>query len=313
MLDFPPQNFYTHSMIYSARFALLMLCSLLSSAAAENPIIKLWANGAPGNEPKLEAEKDMTKESENLVAGKRLIRLGNVSEPTLTVYPAPKNKAHGGAVLVCPGGAYHILALDLEGTEVCERLNDLGFTAILLKYRVPRRPGVEKHAAPLQDAQRAMGIVRQHASEWNIDSDRIGVLGFSAGGHLAAVLSTGPQERTYPKVDEADSLGARPSFTVLVYPGYLVEENDRTQIAPELVVTKDTPQAFIVMSADDPVKVENALVYASALQSEKIPFELHIYPTGGHGYGLRKTDAPVTTWPDRLEEWVKSRGLNKKK
>ena len=300
-------------MIYSAPVALILLCGVLVNVdAAEKREIKLWPNGAPGNEPKLEAEKDMTKESENLVAGKRLIRLGNVSEPSLTVYPAPKDKAHGGAVLVCPGGGYHILALDLEGTEVCERLNEMGFTAILLKYRVPRRQGVEKHAAPLQDAQRAMGIIRQHASEWNIDQKRIGVLGFSAGGHLAAVLSTGPEERTYPKVDDADSLSARPSFTVLIYPGYLVEEKDTTKIASELVINKDTPQAFIAMSADDPVKVENALVYGSELQKAKVPFELHIYPTGGHGYGLRKTEAPVTTWPDRLEDWFASRGLNKK-
>ena len=300
-------------MIYSARVALILLCGVLVNVdAAEKREIKLWPNGAPGNEPKLEAEKDMTKESENLVAGKRLIRLGNVSEPSLTVYPAPKDKAHGGAVLVCPGGGYHILALDLEGTEVCERLNEMGFTAILLKYRVPRRQGVEKHTAPLQDAQRAMGIIRQHASEWNIDQKRIGVLGFSAGGHLAAVLSTGPEDRTYPKVDDADSLSARPSFTVLIYPGYLVEEKDTTKIASELVINKDTPQAFIAMSADDPVKVENALVYGSELQKAKVPFELHIYPTGGHGYGLRKTEAPVTTWPDRLEDWLKSRGLNKK-
>jgi acetyl esterase/lipase len=301
-------------MNYSARLAPLLLCSaFITLSAAEKPVVKLWPNGVPGNEPKLEAEKDMTKESENLVAGRRLIRLGNVSDPTLTVFPAPKEKAHGGAVLVCPGGGYHILALDLEGTEVCERLNEMGFTAILLKYRVPRRQGVEKHAAPLQDAQRAMGIIRQHASEWNIDSDRIGVLGFSAGGHLAAVLSAGPQDRTYPNIDKADSLSARPSFTVLIYPGYLVDENDKTKIAPELVITKETPQAFIAMSADDPVKVENALVYATALQQEKIPFELHIYPTGGHGYGLRKTEAPVTTWPDRLEDWFKSRALNKRK
>ena len=300
-------------MIYSARVALILLCGVLVNVdAADKREIKLWPNGAPGNEPKLEAEKDMTKESENLVAGKRLIRLGNVSEPSLTVYPAPKDKAHGGAVLVCPGGGYHILALDLEGTEVCERLNEMGFTAILLKYRVPRRQGVEKHTAPLQDAQRAMGIIRQHASEWNIDQKRIGVLGFSAGGHLAAALSTGPEDRTYPKVDDADSLSARPSFTVLIYPGYLVEEKDTTKIASELVINKDTPQAFIAMSADDPVKVENALVYGSELQKAKVPFELHIYPTGGHGYGLRKTEAPVTTWPDRLEDWFASRGLNKK-
>ncbi|MGZ8939326.1 MAG: alpha/beta hydrolase [Limisphaerales bacterium] len=299
----------------SLRIALLGLCSWSFVCAAEKPQeLRLWPKdkGAPGNEPKLEPERDMTKDSENQVAGRRLIRLGNVSEPTITLYPAPKDKAHGGAILVCPGGAYHILALDLEGTEVCERLNEMGFTAILLKYRVPRRPGLEKHAAPLQDAQRAMGLIRQHASEWNIDPQRIGVLGFSAGGHLAAAVSTGPHERTYEKIDEADSLNARPNFSVLIYPGYLVDEKDKTKIASELVITKDTPQAFIAMTADDAVKVENALVYATELQKEKIPFELHIYPTGGHGYGLRKTDDPVTTWPDRLQDWLKARGFAKK-
>ena len=295
------------------RVVVLGLCSLsLVCAAEKRQEIRLWPKGAPGNEPKLEAEKDMTKESDNQIAGRRLIRLGNVSDPTITVYPAPKEKAHGGAILVCPGGAYHILALDLEGTEVCERLNEMGFTAVLLKYRVPRRQGIEKHAAPLQDAQRAMGLIRKHAAEWNIDEKRIGVLGFSAGGHLAAALSTGPQERTYEKIDEADALNARPNFTVLIYPGYLVQENDKTQIARDLVITKESPQAFIAMTADDPVKVENALVYAAELQKHKVPFELHVYPTGGHGYGLRKTDDPVTSWPERLEEWFKARGLTKK-
>jgi acetyl esterase/lipase len=286
---------------------------MIQSATAADIVFPLWPKGAPGNEPKLEVERDMTRESDNEIAGRRLIRLGNVSNPTLTVYPAPKEKAHGGAVLVCPGGGYHILALDLEGTEVCERLNQMGFTAVLLKYRVPRRSGIEKHAAPLQDAQRAIGIIRQHAKEWNIDPDRLGILGFSAGGHLAAVTSTGPAQRTYQSIDQADHFSSKPNFTVLIYPGYLVDENDNTKIAPELVINKDTPQAFIAMTADDSVKVENALVYASALQKEKIPFELHIYPTGGHGYGLRKTDLPVTSWPDRLDEWFKSRGLSQKK
>ena len=147
-----------------------------------------------------------------------------------------------------------------------------------------------------------MGLIRQHAAKWNIDEKRIGVLGFSAGGHLAAVLSTGPAERTYEKVDEADSLSVRPNFSVLIYPGYLVAETDKTTLAPELTISKDTPQAFIAMTADDPVKVENAMVYAAALQKEKVPFELHIYPTGGHGYGLRKTDDPVTTWPEPFDD-----------
>ena len=295
--------------------ALGFLVVSVSLAAAENakrPEIHLWPKGAPGKEPKLEAEKDMTKESENKVAGRRLIRLGKVSDPTITVYPAPKEKANGGAVLVCPGGAYHILALDLEGTEVCERLNEMGFTAVLLKYRVPRRPGPEKHAAPLQDAQRALGLIRQHARQWGIDQKRIGVLGFSAGGHLAAVLSAGPEERTYEKIDEADALSFKPNFTVLIYPGYLTGEKGGPTLAPEFNVSKETPQAFIAMTADDPVRVENALVYTAALQKEKVPVELHVYPTGGHGYGLRKTDEPVTSWPERLEEWFQARGLSRK-
>lgn len=299
-------------MKFFSRVALLGLCSLsLVCAAEKRQEIRLWPKGAPGKEPKLGPEKDMTKDSDNQIAGGRVIRLGNVTDPTITVFPAPKEKSHGGAVLVCPGGAYHILALDLEGVEVCERLNEMGFTAILLKYRVPRRQGVEKYIAPLQDAQRAMGLIRKNAVEWQIDEKRVGVLGFSAGGHLAAVLSTGPRERIYEDFDEPYSLSARPAFTVLVYPGYLVQENDKTQLSPELLITKDTPQAFIAMTADDPVKVENALVYASALQKEKVPFELHIYPRGGHGYGLRKTDDPVTSWPDRLQEWFKAQGLAK--
>jgi acetyl esterase/lipase len=300
-----------HCRVLTLLFSAVAFCA--ATAAAAQPQIKLWPNGVPGNEPKLEAERDMTKESDGKIADRAVIRLGNVSEPTITIYPAPQEKANGGAVLVCPGGGYHILAMDLEGTEVCERLNEMGFTAVLLKYRVPRRSGIEKHTAPLQDAQRAMGLIRKKASELGIDANRIGVLGFSAGGHLAAALSTGPQERTYEKVDEADVLNFKPNFTVLIYPGYLVDEKDKTKIASDLTITKETPQAFIAMTADDPVKVENGLVYASELQKMKVPFELHIYPTGGHGYGLRKTKDPVTTWDERLREWFTARGLTRSK
>jgi acetyl esterase/lipase len=290
----------------------LLLVFSLSAADQKRIEMELWPGEVPGPEPKLEAERDMTKDTEDKIAGRRLIRLGNVSKPTLTVYPASQHNSNGAAVLVCPGGGYHILAMDLEGTEVCERLNEMGFTAVLLKYRVPRRPNREKHDAPLQDAQRAMSLTRKNAAEWGIDPKRIGVLGFSAGGHLAAIVSTGPQERTYPKIDAADESNSRPDFTVLIYPGYLASETDRSQISSELRIGKETPQAFIAMSADDPVHVENALTYAAALQKEKIPFALHIYPTGGHGYGLRKTDEPVTAWPDRLEEWFKSREISRK-
>jgi acetyl esterase/lipase len=291
---------------------LLIVGSSLWASDLKRTEIELWPREVPGPEPKLEAERDMTKETENKIAGRRLIRLGNVSKPSITVYSAPKDKANGAAVLVCPGGGYHILAMDLEGTEVCDRLNEMGFTAVLLKYRVPRRAERGKHDAPLQDAQRAMSLIRQNAAEWGINGNRIGVLGFSAGGHLAAVLSNGPEERTYAQIDGADEQSFRPNFTILIYPGYLANEKELTQLSPELKITKESPQAFIAMSADDPVKAENALVYAAALQKEKVPYALHIYPTGGHGYGLRRTDEPVTTWPDRLEEWLNSRGISRK-
>jgi acetyl esterase/lipase len=298
-----------HQVLVIATMAVLLP---LQSRSAEERIIKhLWPKGAPGETAKLGPEADTTKESDGKVGGKRLIRLGNVSDPTITLYPAPADKATGAAILVCPGGAYQILAMDLEGTEVCERLNSMGVTAVLLKYRVPRRANLEKHAAPLQDAERAMSLIRQHADEWKIDCKRIGVLGFSAGGHLAAVLSNLTGERTYPKQDAADELSYHPNFTVLIYPAYLTPDKDGSKLSPELSVTQKTPQAFIAMAADDPVRVENALTYAAELKKHNVPFELHIYPTGGHGYGLRKTSEQVTTWPDRLEGWFSARGLLK--
>lgn len=293
---------------------LLLLALSLSDAAFSadaHPTIELWPNGAPDEAAKLPSEQDTTKETDGKIAGQRLIRLGNVSNPTIAVYPAPADKASGVAVMVCPGGGYHILAMDLEGTEVCKRLNAMGITGILLKYRVPKRPDAERYAPPLQDAQRALGLIRQHAGEWKIDPHRIGVLGFSAGGNLAAILSSQYEGRKYTKIDTADDWSCRPDFTVLIYPAYLTAENDITRLAPEITVNANTPQAFIVMAQDDPVRAENALGYAYALTKQKIACELHIYPTGGHGYGLRKTEEAVTTWPERLQDWFISRGLLK--
>jgi acetyl esterase/lipase len=247
-----------------------------------------------------------------LIAGKLVIRLGNVSKPTIRIYRPPADKDTGAAVLVFPGGGYHILAMDLEGTEVCDWLNSIGVTGVLLKYRVPKREGLEKHAAPLQDAQRALGLVREHAKEWGIDPQRIGVLGFSAGGHLAAALSKNCDERTYPAMDAADKLSCRPDFQVLIYPGGLTKKDEGDKVAPEVVVTTNTPPTFIAMAADDPVRVENALYYALALRNAKVPVELHVYPTGGHGYGLRSSKEVVTTWPQRATDWMRSRGFLQK-
>jgi len=275
--------------------------------------VALWSATAPGDQRGLSEEKDTSEPGKGLVAGRPLIRLGNVSTPTLQVFRPPADKDTGASVLVCPGGGYSILALDLEGTEVCEWLNSIGVTGVLVKYRVPKREGRPAHSAPLQDAQRALGLTRFHAKEWGLDPARIGILGFSAGGHLAAVASNNHRERSYPVVDNADKVSCRPDFTVLIYPAYLTDKDKNDSVRPELPVVSDTPQTFIAMSQDDPVRVENVLGYATALQKAKVPMELHIYPTGGHGYGLRRTTEDVTTWPARLGDWMKSRKLLERK
>ena len=281
-------------------------------AADTAPVFPLWPGTPPGETNVIGEEKDMTKPSEGLVAGQRVIRLGNISTPTITLYRAPKDKDTGAAVVVFPGGGYNILAWDLEGTEVCEWLNSIGVNAVLLKYRVPKRPAFERHAPPLQDAQRALGLVRSRAKEFGFDPARIGVLGFSAGGHLAAALSASVAQRTYPAVDAADAVSCRPDFSVLIYPAYLTLKDEGDKINPVTAVTSNTPPAFIAMTQDDGVRVETALYYAAALQQAKVPFELHIYPKGGHGYGLRRTENPVTAWNERAAEWMKGRGLLKK-
>jgi acetyl esterase/lipase len=282
-------------------------------AAEKAPEIPLWPGTAPGDKEDLGEERDTTKPSEGLVAGRRLIRLGNVSRPTISIHRPPREKDTGAAVLVCPGGGYHILALDLEGSEVCDWLNSIGVTGILLKYRVPKRAGLEKHTAALQDAQRALGLARQRAPEWGFDAGRVGVLGFSAGGHLSAALcASAASPRTYPSVDEADKLSCRPDFALLIYPAYLTIKEEGDRVAPETAVTTNTPPTFISIAEDDPVRVENVLYYTLALKQAKVPVELHVYPVGGHGYGLRRTKDLVTTWPDRATDWLRSRGILEK-
>jgi len=278
-----------------------------SCSASEPQVIDLWPGNAPGETGAIGDERDTTTPKDNLIAGKPVIRLGNVSKPTITLY-RPGDKQNGAAVIVCPGGGYHILAMDLEGTEVCEWLNSIGVTGILLKYRVPKRNGAEKPAA-FQDVQRAVGLVRSRAKQWNIDAKRIGVLGFSAGGHLAAHLSNQCEPRSYPALDESDRVSCRPDFVVLIYPGGLISKEQGDRLAPELTVSSNTPPTFMAMAQDDPVRVENVLVYSAALRKADVPFELHVYPTGGHGYGLRPSKDLVTTWPARVSDWMRGRGL----
>ena len=272
---------------------------------AGHATIAVWPGAAPGAVANPPAEADTTTAKDNLIAGKPLIRLGNVTVPTLTVYK-PKGKSSGAAVVVFPGGGYSILAIDLEGTEVCDWLNSAGVTCLLLKYRVPGTGPYPKSPAALQDAQRAMGLAREHAAEWGIDPHRIGVLGFSAGGHLAAAISTHFDKRLYDAVDAADSQSCRPDFAVVVYPGYLALADKNFAANPDINPTADTPPTFIVQAEDDPVHVENSTVYFLQLKNAKVQAELHLYAEGGHGYGLRRTVLPVTTWPQSVETWLRT-------
>jgi len=280
-----------------------LLSSSFAWSADKPTTIVLFPAGAPGEKGDIEAEHEQP-----LRPGDDTIRTANVTAPTLTVFRPAAEKNTGAAVIICPGGGYSILAWNKEGTEVAEWLNTIGVTGIVLKYRVPARKGQERHAAPLQDAQRAIGLVRQQAKELAIDPQRIGILGFSAGGHLAATASNNYEKRTYDRLDAADELSSRPDFSLLIYPAYLAGKADNA-LPPELKVTANTPRTFIAMTEDDGVRVECALFYYLALKNAKVPVEMHLYPTGGHGYGLRKSEHLISTWPQRAEEWLRSQGL----
>jgi len=287
----------------------VLLALVVSASAAPSAPIPLWPGQAPGETREFPAEGDATKPTDPLVNGVPIVRLGNVTRPTITVYRPDPAKDTGAAVIVAPGGGYSILAWELEGTEICEWLNSIGVTGVLLKYRVPARPDRARHAAALDDAQRAFGLVRHRAAEWGIDPKRIGMLGFSAGAHLSVALATGHATRTYPAVDAADAVSCRPDFLVLIYPGGIVDRDQTSTVRPEVAPVKgDAPPAIIVMTQDDPVRVENALAYYAALKQAGVPAEMHLYPTGGHGYGLRRTEHLVTTWPDRVAAWLKAGG-----
>ena len=282
---------------------LIGVCLINTSMAQENPIL-LFPKGAPGETIKLieKADTDGGK-----TGGESVLRITNVSEPTITIYHAPDEVASGAAMIVCPGGGYNILAYDLEGDEVCEWLNNLGITAVLLKYRVPRREGLEKHEAALQDVQRAIGYVRANAENLNIDPKRIGVMGFSAGGHLAAMVRNNFLKRTYPAIDATDKVSCRPDYCLLVYPAYLDGEN--FQLAPELKVSSATPPTMLIQAEDDKSYINSSIFYYYALKEAGVPAWMHLYSQGGHGYGLRDTGASVNEWPDRAEDWIREIGL----
>jgi acetyl esterase/lipase len=255
--------------------------------------------------------------STSLLAGKPVIAVNNVSQPTMTVY-APTGKNTGAAVVVFPGGGFQILAIDLEGTEVCDWLTSKGITCVLLKYRVPGRPYVwqcdcrphnlEISVPSLQDAQRTLRLVRLHAAEWHIDPHKVGVLGFSAGGYLVAEVSTNFKRHLYTPIDAADKESSRPDFAVAVYPGHIATDADT--LNPNVPVSRDTPPTFLVQAEDDHVDgVHQSLVYYSALKKAGVPVEMHLYAHGGHAFGLRRTQLPITNWPRLVEVWLRTMGV----
>lgn len=279
-------------------------CSAAAFAAAAEPLtLDVWP-GKPPNEVGAIGEE---KVLEDKPGQRKVKRITNVTRPTITVYRPAKEKDTGAAVVICPGGGYNILAWDLEGEEVAAWLNSIGVTGIVLKYRVPRREGQSSGPPlqPLQDAQRALSLVRSKAREWGIDAQRIGVLGFSAGGHLAAAASTNFNRRAYESVDDIDKAACRPDFAVLVYPAYLITK-DGKEMAEDIRVTKETPPMFLVHAGDDRVSAENSAHMYLALKRAGVPAEVHIYSSGGHGFGLRPSTDECSTWPQRCSDWLKA-------
>lgn len=249
--------------------------------------------------------------SPKLVGGRPWIYVDKVSQPTMTVY-SPVGSNTGAAVVVFPGGGYNVLAIDLEGTEVCDWLISKGITCVLLKYRVPcAKTGPYRDCrTALADAQRTVGLVRSQAAQLHIDPEKIGVLGFSAGGHMVAALSTHFEKRLYPPVDAADSVSCRPDFAIALYPGHLAVPGKGFALNPDIRVTSQTPPTFLLQADDDPVDpVENSLVYHAALRKAGVPVEMHLYARGGHAFGLRRSEFPITGWPQLVEGWLRTIGM----
>jgi acetyl esterase/lipase len=255
--------------------------------------LPLWPNPPPG-------ERSGEPEAELPDRGDNVRRITNIQQPSITVFPAGSSNKSSPAVVVCPGGGYGILAIDKEGMEVATWLNRIGITAVLLKYRVP-----QNREGAFMDAQRAIRLVRHHAAEWNIDPKRVGMIGFSAGGHLTARLSTGYEQRAYPEVDVADKQSCRPDFAVLIYPAYLADKQGR--LASELMVTPQTPPTFLIHTKDDQAFVTGSAVYDQALKHNGVASEFHLFDTGGHGYGLRPSTHEVSNWPELCGKWLQKK------
>lgn len=284
-------------------------CLLCGSAAAADPtILDLWPGKPPGETKTLPPEENTTKPTDKPVGDRPIIKLGNVSTPTLSVFRPAKEQDTGAAVIVCPGGGHHILAFDHEGTEVAEWLNTLGVTGIVLKYRVPFRNPDKRWEAAVQDAQRAVSLVRSKADEWQIDPKRIGILGFSAGGETAGLTALLHEQRQYSPQDQVDQVSCRPDFAALIYPAGFTRQDDKWQLRDHFRVSANTPPMFFAHAYDDPVPVSNSLLLFGELKKAAVPAELHVYATGGHGYGMRNTGHACNSWPQRCGEWLSGQG-----
>ncbi|HSI35318.1 MAG: alpha/beta hydrolase [Phycisphaerae bacterium] len=301
------------------RYAILIALILAPTLRADEPLtLNVWPAAAPG-----ETRTVQEKWANPAKPGEKPIkRVTDVTQPTLTVYRPPADKDTGAAVIVAPGGGYKALMMDYEGEDVARWLVTHGVTGIVLKYRLPAPEGTPRHLPALQDAQRSISLVRSRAAEWKIDSQRIGMLGFSAGAHLSAACSTNFDRRAYPAADDIDKVSCRPDFAVLVYPGLIIEKPPTpgstlppggappagplsATLSPEIRVTKDAPPAFVVMGHDDRVDSENAVFYYLAMKRAGASAELHVYATGPHGFGIKPSEKPHGTWPDRLTDWMK--------
>lgn len=284
--------------------AMTLSLGLTSAPAQQNESIRLWPDGVPDEPAGIIAKKAGTETGDDGV-----IRIPYVDAPEIVRFPAPAEQACGTSMIVCPGGAYRKLAWNKEGTEIAAWLNTLGVDAVVLKYRVPRRNKEQPHPWPLQDLQRAIRIVRDSASRWKIDPNRVGVIGFSAGGHLAVMAASQSGQMTYQPRNESDQIDVHPNFLALIYPAYLGNaKKDPLNLDPLVKVNAETPPTFITITHDDSDRALFAALYYAQLRRHGVSGELHIYSKGGHGYGLRASDHAVSTWPARLEDWLRSEG-----